>query len=54
MVAKMLALYAFDRSYTPLSQDKAAFTRMKLLFHSTKRISYTVVMCDGDALIVNA
>ena len=26
LVAKMLALYAFDRSYTPPSQDKAGFT----------------------------
>ena len=26
VVAKNLALYAFDRSYTPPSQDKAEFT----------------------------
>ena len=26
VVAKMLALYAFARSYTPPSQDKAGFT----------------------------
>ena len=26
VVANILALYAFDRSYTPLSQDKAGFT----------------------------
>ena len=26
VVAKILALYAFDRSYTPPSQDKAGFT----------------------------
>ena len=31
VVAKMLALYAFDKSYTPPSQDKAGFSDLLIL-----------------------
>ena len=44
MVAKMLALYAFDWSYTPPSQDKAGFTYPAGLRRDYTRVSWRAVV----------
>ena len=42
LVAKILALYAFDRSYTPPSQNKAGFT------YPAKRMDQSEASSSGE------